>query len=121
MTKQSSLRLAALLGVLAFTLISFTSAQAKVKAGSQIFQGLVEHVSTDNIKVKDPKTGQVLGFTLVPHFKNVFKGQGTAQMKDLAEGQYVKVYYDQKFLGTRHADRIYILNNANMKMGMQKG
>ena len=42
-------------------------------------------------------------------------------MASLHEGQYVKVYYDQKFLGQRHADRIYILNNANMKMGKQGG
>ncbi len=96
---------------------------AKVKAGSQVFEGLVEHVSPNNVKVKNPATKQILGFLLVPHFKNVFRGNGqtTAQEAALKEGQYVKVYYDQKALGARHADRILILNNANMAMGKTKG
>ncbi len=40
-------------------------------------------------------------------------------MKDLHHGQYVRVVYDQKALGMRHADKIFILNNANMKAGAQ--
>jgi hypothetical protein len=36
--------------------------------------------------------------------------------KDLAEGQYVKVYFDQKALGVRHADRVLVLSNSNMAM-----
>jgi len=95
---------------------------AKTRAGSEIFQGLVQHVSTDNLKVTDPKTKQTLGFLLVPHFGNIFKkdGRTTVALKDLAEGQYVKVYYDQKLLGSRHADRILILDDANMTMGKVK-
>src|SRR5665213_3171884 len=77
--------------------------------GSAHFDGLVNHVSSNNIKVINPKTHESLSFLLVPHFKQVFSGDGktTAQMASLHEGQYVKVYYDQKFLGQRHADRIY--------------
>jgi len=107
---------------LAIVLGSSTAAFAGT-VGSAHFDGLVSHVSSNNIKVIDPKTHQSLSFLLVPHFKQVFSGDGktTAQMAALHEGQYVKVYYDQKFLGQRHADRIYILNNANMKMGRQKG
>jgi hypothetical protein len=72
--------------------------------------GTVVHVSTDNIKVKDSKTGQVLSFLLVPHFKSVFSSDGktTAQMSALKAGTPVTVYYDQKALGARHADRILI-------------
>jgi hypothetical protein len=72
--------------------------------------GTVVHVSTDNIKVKDSKSGQVLGFLLVPHFKSVFSSDGktTAQMSALKPGTPVTVYYDQKALGARHADRILI-------------
>jgi hypothetical protein len=104
-------------------ILGSTSAAFAEKAGTAIFNGLVQHVSSNNIKVTDPKTHQTLSFLLVPHFKQVFSGDGktTAQMAALHEGQYVKVYYDQKFLGQRHADRIYILTNNNMKMGKQKG
>jgi hypothetical protein len=107
---------------LSLVLGSTTAAFAET-AGSSIFYGEVSHVSTNNIKVIDPKNHQTLSFLLVPHFKQVFSSDGktTAQMSALHEGQYVKVYYDQKFLGQRHADRIYILTNNNMKMGKQKG
>jgi hypothetical protein len=75
-----------------------------------MFLGTVVHVSTDNIKVKDRKSGQVLSFVLVPHFKSVFSSDGktTAQMSALTPGTPVTVYYDQKALGVRHADRILI-------------
>jgi hypothetical protein len=108
--------------VMAAILGSTTAAFADT-VGSAHFDGEVSHVSSNNIKVINPKTHESLSFLLVPHFKQVFSGDGktTAQMASLHEGQYVKVYYDQKFLGQRHADRIYILNNGNMKEGKQKG
>lgn len=34
-------------------------------------------------------------------------------MKAIKPGQYVKVYYDQKMLGSRHADRILLLRQNN--------
>jgi len=40
-------------------------------------------------------------------------------MKAVKAGQYVGVIYDQKALGMRHADKIYLLNNANEKIGTQ--
>jgi hypothetical protein len=91
--------------------------------GSAHFDGELSHVSSNNIKVINPRTHESLSFLLVPHFKQIFSGDGktTMQMASLRPGQYVKVYYDQKFPGQRHADRIYILNNANMKVGEQKG
>mgnify|MGYP001544263816 CR=1 FL=1 len=39
--------------------------------------------------------------------------------KAIKAGQYVKVYYDQKALGIRHADRILLLRQNNMVMGKQ--
>jgi len=109
---------AALAAAFVILSLSIAPAVASVKAGTQIFQGLVEHVSPNNIKVKDPKSNQTLSFLMVPHFNKIFKGDGqtTHQQAALKEGQYVKVYYDQKALGARHADRILILNNANMAM-----
>jgi hypothetical protein len=60
--------------------------------------------------VKDPKSGQVLSFVLVPHFKDVFSSDGktTAQMSALKPGTPVTIIYDQKALGVRRADKILI-------------
>lgn len=77
--------------------------------------GEVVHVSVNNVKVYDPKSHQTLGFILTPKFDQVFSADGktTYQMRYLHHGQYVRVVYDQKMLGIRHADKIYILTNAN--------
>ncbi len=85
------------------------------------FYGLTVHVSTNNIKVEDPRTKQILSFEIFPKFDQVFSGDGktTYQMKDVRPGRYVAVIYDQKALGVRHADKIYLLNNANERIGKQ--
>jgi hypothetical protein len=122
MIKQSYRTL--IVALTAAILLSFVCApsDAKTKAGTQIFEGLVEHVSPNNIKVVNPKTKQTLSFLMVPHFNKIFKGDGqtTLQQAALKEGAYVKVYFDQKALGARHADRILVLNNANMPMKKMK-
>ncbi len=84
-------------------------ANAAVKAGTQTFEGTLVHVSADNLKVKNPS--QEMTFLIVPRFGKIFKADGTTpvQVKDLHDGQLVKVYYDQKFLGRPHADRILVL------------
>jgi hypothetical protein len=66
--------------------------------------------------VYNPHTKKTLGFELVPRFGNVFKADGTTSqdLKDIRAGQYVKVYYDQKFLGVLHADRVLIMSSSNM-------
>jgi hypothetical protein len=46
-------------------------------------------------------------------------GKTTYQMKAIKAGQYVKVYYDQRALGQRHADRILLLTQHNHVMGRQ--
>jgi len=85
------------------------------------FYGITRHVSTENIKVENPKTHQTLSFVLTPKFDQIFSGDGktTYQMKDIKPGRYVGVIYDQKALGMRHADKIYIMNNANEKIKTQ--
>lgn len=77
--------------------------------------GEVVHVSMDNVKVNDPRIHQTLSFIVTPKFDQIFSANGkeTYQMKDLKNGQYVRVVYDQKALGMRHADKIFILDNAN--------
>ncbi len=96
------------------TALAPAAANAAVKAGTQVFEGTLVHVSADNVKVTHP--GQTMSFLIVPRFGAVFKGDGTTpmQVKELHDGQLVKVYYDQKFLGRPHADRILILNRAEM-------
>lgn len=90
-------------------------------AFAALFYGITRHVSTTNIKVYDPKSHQTLSFEVTPKFKNVFSqdGKTTYQMNAIKAGQYVKVYYDQHFLGMRHADKIYILTTHNYKQGSQ--
>jgi hypothetical protein len=89
--------------------------------GSANFSGIVNHVSDNNIKVTDPRSHQALSFLIVPKFDQVFSADGktTYQMKAVKPGQYVKVYYDQKMLGARHADRILLLTQHNAVMGKQ--
>ncbi len=93
------------------------------KVGSAWVEGTLVHISSSNIKIKDDKTGKELGFLLVPHFDQVFSSDGktTYQMKSLHSGQLVKVYYDQKLLGARHADRILVLNRSEKPVKQQKG
>ena len=85
------------------------------------FYGITVHVSTNNIKVEDPRTKQTLSFEIVPKFDQVFSANGktTYQMSAVKAGQYVGIIYDQKALGIRHADKIYLLDNANEKIGVQ--
>jgi hypothetical protein len=85
------------------------------------FYGITVHVSTNNIKVQNPKTKETLSFVLVPKFDQVFSADGktTYQMSKVKAGQYVGIIYDQKALGVRHADKIYLLDNANQKIGTQ--
>jgi len=79
---------------------------AMAKTG--VFDGIVTHVSVNNIKVHGG--GQELSFLIVPRFNKIFKSDGntTVQMKDIKAGNYVRVYYDQSALGARHADRILV-------------
>ena len=107
---------------LATLIISAQPAQA-VPVGSSWVEGTLVHISTSNIKVKDDKTGKELSFVLVPHFDKVFSADGktTYQMAKLHSGQLVKVFYDQKLLGVRHADRILVLNRMEKPVKTQKG
>jgi hypothetical protein len=105
--------------VLAAALLALPSMALAIT--NSTFYGITVHVSTNNIKVQDPKTKQVLSFEILPKFDQVFSADGktTYQMKDVKAGQYVGIIYDQKALGVRHADKIYLLNNANQKIGAQ--
>jgi len=99
--------------ILAFAIATLGIAPAVADTvGSANFSG---------IKVTNPKTNQTLSFLIVPKFDQVFSADGktTYQMGAIKAGQYVKVYYDQKFLGQRHADRILLLTQGNHVMGKQ--
>jgi hypothetical protein len=106
-----TLQLAALAAALPLAAITAPVA-APAAVGTAVFEGNIVHISTDNIKVANPK--ETLSFLLVPHFDQVFSSDGktTYQMKKLHTGQLVKVYYDQKALGARHADRIIVLTRG---------
>lgn len=98
-----------------------TSPPSALAMTNSTFYGITVHVSTQNIKVQDPRTKQVLSFMLVPKFDQVFSADGktTYQMSKVRAGQYVGIIYDQKALGVRHADKIYLMDNANQRIGAQ--
>jgi hypothetical protein len=107
--RQITLRGLAALALFGFSLMPNPALAANV------FYGLVQHISTTNIKVENPKTKQVLSFEILPKFDQIFSDDGktTYQMKNIVQGHYVGVIYDQKALGMRYASKIYLLNNAN--------
>jgi hypothetical protein len=113
------MRMKILTGALALGLALGFAPLAALAANT--FYGITVHVSTSNIKVRDPKTNQTLSFELVPKFDQVFSGDGktTYQMRAVKPGQYVGIIYDQKALGVRHADKIYLMNSANERIGKQ--
>lgn len=115
---SSVLRAAALAAAIAPVL---AAPSAAVAAQNSTFYGITVHVSSNNIKVQDPKSKQVLSFLIVPKFDQVFSANGktTYQMTAIKAGQYVGVIYDQRALGVRHADKIYLLTNANQRIGSQ--
>jgi hypothetical protein len=94
---------------------------AQVTQAASTFYGITVHVSANNIKVQNPKTKQTLSFLILPKFDQVFSSDGktTYQMSKVKAGQYVGIIYDQSALGARHADKIYLLDNANQKIGTQ--
>ena len=106
-------------------LISSTAVAAmlvpSVALAASTFYGITRHVSVNNIKVYNPQSKQTLSFLILPKFDQVFSADGktTFQMGALKAGRYVGVIYDQKGLGVRHADKIYLLNNANQRIGRQ--
>lgn len=114
------MRIFRLLPVVALAL-AFAAPQAALAGKTNSFYGLTLHVSTNNIKVQDPKTKETLSFLILPKFDQVFSGDGktTYQMKNVHAGQYVRIVYDQKAFGIRHADKIFVLTNGNHKISKQ--
>lgn len=114
------MRLLRIFPVLVFIAASFAP-QLAFAGKTNNFYGEVVHVSLNNVKVYDPRIKQTLSFVVTPEFDQIFSANGkeTYQMKDLKHGQYVRVVYDQKALGIRHADKIYILRNSNMPANKQ--
>lgn len=97
-------------GIFTALVVALLAAVTTLPALADTFYGYVEHVSTENIKVYDPRTEQTKSFLLVPKFDQVFQfdGKTTYQMKRLRPGTFVKVIYDQHALGARHADKIVL-------------
>lgn len=113
----SFIRGAACALTLAFAATAPQTAQAMTNS---TFYGIVVHVSANNIKVQNPKTKETLSFLIVPKFNAVYREGKTMQMSAIHNGQYVGIIYDQKALGVRHADQIYLLTNANEKISAIK-
>ena len=113
-------RLFHLFAMLALALSPLTL-PAVASAKTSTFYGITLHVSTTNIKVRNPRTGQILSFEILPKFDQIFSDDGktTFQMRDVKPGRYVAIIYDQRAFGLRHADRIYLMNSENERIGKQ--
>lgn len=105
---------------LAAFLLSVAAPVAAPAMTTSVFEGTIVHISSGNIKVKNAT--QSLSFLLVPKFDQVFSDDGktTYQMAKLHSGQLVKVFYDQKALGARHADRIVVLTRGEKPVKSMK-
>ena len=98
-------------------LAALTVAPAAAAKTDMVFNGIITHLTGDNLKVRNPKTGQTVGFALVSKALHVFgSDRSTVALNRLHPGQYVKVIYDRKFLGVAHADRVYVLNLRNQRV-----
>jgi len=101
--------------------LAFAAPQAAFAGKTNTFYGITLHVSTNNIKVQDPRTKETLSFLILPKFDQVFSDNGktTYQMRNVHAGQYVRVIYDQKGLGIRHADKIIVMTKHNKTITKQ--
>jgi len=104
-------------GILLGAPIGIVSAES---SDHRTFDGVVTHISTNNIKVKGIEAGktQVLSFEYVPRIGKTLHSGGhvTTDQKMLHVGEYVRVTYDQKFLGLRHADAVDPYGSSAMVM-----
>jgi len=112
---MNAARIRTFLAACALAAVAFIPTMA---SADSTFYGIVRHTSMNSIKVYNPRTHETLSFEILPKFDQVFSGDGktTYQMKAIHAGRYVGVIYDQKLLGMRHADKIYIMNNANDRL-----
>jgi hypothetical protein len=103
----------------------FLATTVAAPAGTSVnnaFTGTVQHISTTNIKIYSSVSHKTVSFLLMPKFDQVFSSDGktTYEMAKVRPGYLVRVYFDQKFLGTRHADRIIVLNPSEHVMTKMK-
>jgi hypothetical protein len=104
--------------LLVATAVAWILPQAAQAIPTWMFYGEAIHVSATNLKVIDPKTRQTMTFLMDPNFGNIFTSDGkTKAMRKVAAGQYVGVLYDRRAMGATHVDKIYIMNNANQRIG----
>jgi hypothetical protein len=110
-----------LITIVAALLVAVAVVAPSAAFAASTFYGITTHVSINNIKVLNSQSHQELSFEILPKFDQIFSadGKSTYQMKDIKPGQYVGVIYDQKALGVRHADKIYLMNNANQRISAQ--
>ena len=94
----------------ALSLGSMLAAPLSAGAASdhRVFDGTVVHVSKFNIKVHGVEGGkaQTLSFVI----------DKQSMMRAVKPGEYVRVVYDQRLLGTRHADSVVPYDNPAMKI-----
>jgi hypothetical protein len=94
---------------LAFGAAASLPLAADAASDHRLFEGTVVHVSSENIKVHGVEGGvaKTISF-LINH--------GTKMRHSIHAGEYVRVIFDQRFLGIRHADSVDPYGARGMKI-----
>jgi hypothetical protein len=94
---------------LAFSAAASLPLAANAASDHRLFDGKVVHVSSENIKVHGIEGGQAKTISfLINH--------GTKMRHTIHAGEYVRVIFDQRFLGIRHADSVDPYGAPGMKI-----
>jgi hypothetical protein len=117
---RSALYSAAVLAAFATASIGAAPSAALAASDHRTFDGTIVHISGNNLKVRGLEGGkyQIISFEYLPRFGKMthVHGKTTTDEKDLHVGEFVRVTYDQKFLGLRHADSVEIEANPAEKI-----
>jgi hypothetical protein len=94
------------------SLVHATPAAATTAIGQIVsVEGRVVQVSVASIGLVDSVNGRTVRFHLEPYFDEVFSAGGKTKvsMEAVHIGSIIKVFYDQRYGGTRRAERIEVL------------
>ena len=102
------MRIAILAAALPLSMVLSGPLAASAASDHRTFDGTVVHVSKINIKVHGVEGGQSKDISFLIDKQSL--------LHTVKPGEYVRVIYDQRFLGTRHADSVEPYANPRMKI-----
>jgi hypothetical protein len=106
-----TLLLAAAFALLPGLVLGAARPGAAALAQIESIEGRLVQISVVSIGIVDRTTGKTVHFLLDPHFEEAFAAGGKTPipMERIRIGNRIRVFFDQKFAGTRRAERIELL------------